>query len=209
MPPGNDGQLVATYSAADPNALIDTENVLFYNVGLGCFSAHTRRGLAFERVFAALPALPEATNWIPCHHHRHRATPVPMDFERWRRVHMVAQWRDVPFTAGALAHPETVWAALRQVETPKRPDAPVKYYVLRIRIEGVQVALTNIVKPLIDGVVGSLHGFTGEIPDLLVERLSQATTMDPGDVRRRLRDERLAVLGPRRELIRLTTNRIP
>jgi hypothetical protein len=32
--------------------------------------------------------------------------------------------------------------------------------------------------------------------------------MDSGDVRRRLRDERRAVLGLRRQLIRLTTNRI-
>src|SRR5689334_22117958 len=35
MAPGAGGQLVATYTAADPHALIDTENVLFYNVGLG------------------------------------------------------------------------------------------------------------------------------------------------------------------------------
>lgn len=58
MPPSTDGQLVAAYTAADPHALIDTENVLFYNVGLGCFAAHTRMGLAFERVFAAPPNPP-------------------------------------------------------------------------------------------------------------------------------------------------------
>ena len=66
----------------------------------------------------------------------------------------------------------------------------------------------TIVKPLIDGMVSSLHSFAGEIPDLVVERLSRATTMDSGDVRRRLRDKHRAVLGLRRQLIRLTTNRI-
>lgn len=208
MPPTCDGQLVATYTAADPSALIDTENVLFYNVGLGCFSAHSRRGLAFERVFAAPPDQPVATSWTARHHHRYRATPAPTDFEHWRSVHLVAQWRDVPLATGALTHPETVWAALSQVETPERPEAPVKYYALRIRIEGVQVALATIVKPLVDWVVSSLHSFAGELPDLVVERLSRAKTMDRGDVRRRLREERRAMLGPRRQLIRLTTNRI-
>lgn len=53
-----------------------------------------------------------------------------------------------------------------------------------------------------------MHSFAGEIPDLVVQRLSQATTMDSADIRRRLRDERRAVLGLRRQLIRLTTNRI-
>jgi len=40
LPPTPGAHLVATYTAAEANALIDTENVLFYNVGLGCFSAH-------------------------------------------------------------------------------------------------------------------------------------------------------------------------
>jgi hypothetical protein len=56
MPPACDGQLVATYTAADPNALIDTENVLFYNVGLGCFSAHT------EEVARAIPVTDAAAS---------------------------------------------------------------------------------------------------------------------------------------------------
>jgi hypothetical protein len=43
MPPARAGHLAAAYTAADPNTLIDTENILFYNVGLGCFAAHTRR----------------------------------------------------------------------------------------------------------------------------------------------------------------------
>lgn len=146
MPSACDVQLVATYTAADPKALVDTENVLFYNVGLGCISAHTRRSLAFERVFAAPPHQAVTTSWTARHHHRYRAMPVPADFEHWRPVHLVAQWHDVPLVTGALAHPETVWAALNQVETPERPNATVKYYALRIRIEGVQVALAAIVK---------------------------------------------------------------
>jgi hypothetical protein len=48
----------------------------------------------------------------------------------------------------------------------------------------------------------------GEIPGLVVERLSKATTTDPGEVRRRLTDRRRAVLGARTNLIRLTKNGI-
>jgi hypothetical protein len=53
-----------------------------------------------------------------------------------------------------------------------------------------------------------LHCFVGEIPDLVVERLSKGTTTDPNDVRRRLTDRRRAVLGTRPNLIRLTKNDI-
>jgi hypothetical protein len=208
MPPAGPGHLVATYTAADPNTLIDTENVLFYNVGLGCFAAHTRSSLAFERVFAAPPDPPAAASWTPRQHHRYRATPPPAEFEHWRPVHIAAQWRDVPLGPGALAHREMVWAALAHIDTLAEPDRPVGYYGIRIRIEGVKVAAANVVKPLIDGVASSLHCFAGEIPGLVVERLSSSTTTDPGEVRRRLTDQRRAVLGARPNLIRLTKNGI-
>jgi hypothetical protein len=195
---GGSRHLVATYTAADPHRLIDTENVLFYNVGLGCFAAHGRSGLAFERVSAAPPDPPAPASWTPRHHHRYRVTPPPAEFEHWRPVHIAAQWRDVPLGAGTLAHREMVWAALSHIDTPAEPDPPVGYYATRIRIEEVEVAIANVVKPLIDGVVSSLHCFAGEIPALVVERLSKRTTTDPRDVRRRLTDQRRAVLGPGR-----------
>jgi hypothetical protein len=123
-------------------------------------------------------------------------------------VHIAAQWGDVPLGPGALAHREMVWAALADVGTLAELDGPVRYYAIRIRLEGVEVSLANVVKPLIDGVVSALHCFGGELPGLVVERLSNATTTDPSDVRRRLTDQRRAVLGARANLIRLTKNGI-
>jgi hypothetical protein len=208
MPPAGAGHLAATYTAADPTTLIDTENVLFYNVGLGCFAAHTHSGLAFERVFAAPPGPPAAASWTPRHHHRYRAAPPPAEFEHWRPVDIAAQWRDVPLGPGAVAHREMVWAALAHIDTLAELDRPVGYYAIRIRIEGVEVAAANVVKPLIDGLVSALHCFAGEVPALVVERLSSSTATDPGEVRRRLADQRRAVLGTRLDLIRLTKNGI-
>jgi len=208
MAPGAGGQLFATYTAADPHALADTENVLFYNVGLGCFAAHTRRALAFERVFAAPPDLPAPASWTPRHHHRYRATSPPAQFEHWRPVHIAARWGEVPLGPGALAHREMVWAALARVDTLAELDGRVRYYAIRIRLRGLRIALANVVKPLIDGVVSSLHCFAGEIPALVVERLSSSTTTDPSDVRRRLTDRHRAVLGARTNLVRLTKNDI-
>jgi hypothetical protein len=54
----------------------------------------------------------------------------------------------------------------------------------------------------------SLHCFAGEIPGLVVERLSKGTTTDPTEVRRRLTGQRRAVLGARPNLIRLTKSGI-
>jgi hypothetical protein len=202
------GNLAATYTAAGAHALIDTENVLFYNVGLGCFAAHTQRGLAFERVFAAPPDPPASACWTPRHHHRYRVTPLLAEFEHWRPVQVAAQWADIPVDPRTLAHRETVWAALAHADAAAQTDGPPHYYAVRIQLNGVQVALASIVKPLIDGLVSSLHSFAGEIPGLVIERLGKATTMDPRDVRRRLTDQRQAVLGARPNLIRLTKNGI-
>jgi hypothetical protein len=208
MPPTPGAHLVATYTAADPTALIDTENLLFYNVGLGCFSAHTRTGLAFERVFRAPAPPPTASGWTAHHHHRYRLAPAPSDFERWRPVRVAAEWCDLPITGSALRHPETVWAALGHIEVAEPMEKPLGYYALCIRLAGAHLALVNIVKPLIDGVVSALHTFAGQIPDLVVERLALATKLEVSDVRRRLWDQGRAVLGARQQLIRLTPHRI-
>jgi hypothetical protein len=174
-----------------------------------------------QRLDAAIRAMPPAgaghlvatytaapVSWTPRHHHCYRVTPPLAGFEHWRPVRVVAQWGEVPLGPGSLAHREMVWAALAHVDTLAELDGPMGYYAIRIRLEGVKVAVANVVKPLIDGVVSSLHCFAGEIPDLVVERLSSSTTTDPGDVRRRLTDRRRAVLGARPNLIRLTKNGI-
>jgi hypothetical protein len=101
-----------------------------------------------------------------------------------------------------------VWATLTHADTPTQIDGPPRYYAIHIWLAGLQIALANIVKPLIDGLVSSLHVFAGEIPDLVIERMNKATTMDPNDVRRQLSDQRRAVLGARPNIIRVTKNGI-
>jgi hypothetical protein len=208
LPPTPGAHLVATYTAADSNALVDTENVLFYNVGLGCFSAHTQTGLGFERIFRSPARPPTTTAWTAGHHHRYRLAPAPTNFESWRAVHLAAEWVDVPLTAQALRHPETVWATLRHIDVAERAECPLRFYALRIRLEGMQLALVTIVKPLIDGVVSALHVYPGHIPDPVVQRLAHAITLEVSDVRRRLADGRHAVLGARPQLIRPTAKGI-
>ena len=131
MPPGADGQFVAAYTAADPHALINTENVLPYNAGLRCFAKHTRKGLAFERVFGTPPNPPAPGSWTPRHYHRYRAMPLPAEFEHWRPVRIAAQFGDVPLGPGVLARREMVWAALAHVDTLPQLDGPVRHRAIR------------------------------------------------------------------------------
>lgn len=208
LPPVEGAHMAATYTAHGRAGLVDTENVLFYNVGLACFAAHTRKGLAFERVFADPPDLPSPSTWTPRHHHRYRQVSGITEFEHWRPLRLAAEWRDVPLASRALSRPETTWAELTTVDVPPGADGPLKYYALRIRLEGVHVSGATVVKPLIDGLVSSLHAFDGEIPDLVVTRLSHATGMSGHDIRLHLADEQRAVLGRRAHLIRPTKNGI-
>jgi hypothetical protein len=97
---------------------------------------------------------------------------------------------------------------LSHIDVTEPVQSPLKYYALRIRLEGMQLALVNIMKPLIDGIVSALHAFSEQIPDLVVQRLAQATRLEPNDVRRRLANNHQAVLGARPKLIRSTTKGI-
>jgi hypothetical protein len=72
-------------------------------------------------------------------------TPPPAKFEHRRPVQIAAQWGGVPLGPGARARREMVWAALAHVDTLAEQDGPVRCYAIRIRLEGVEVAIANVV----------------------------------------------------------------
>ncbi len=66
---GDGEHLQATYASA-ATGFCDTENVLFYNVGVGSFSSAAGSGVRFERTYE-VPSPPAALGWTPLHYHRY------------------------------------------------------------------------------------------------------------------------------------------
>lgn len=66
-----DGHVVnAVYSADDSREFVDTENVLFYNVGSASFRSLASTGIRFERSYA-VPAAPDRLERTDRLHHHH------------------------------------------------------------------------------------------------------------------------------------------
>src|SRR5438067_91308 len=90
---GKDQVLHAVYASRSTD-LCDAENILFYNVGPGCFASAARHGVRFERSHAH-PAPPSPRSSLYPHHHRYAVTRAVETFTCWTPGQIWARWRNV------------------------------------------------------------------------------------------------------------------
>lgn len=201
---GADEGLYAAYTSP-VDQLVDTENVLFFNVGAGAFAKTDHAEVTFERVLGTLPdmALLEGAR----HHHRYEVRPVGSSWRHWSTDATLAVFGPTRLDpVRALTPPSRVWHRIRggplRIET--RTAEPPSAFGLKLRLAVGAISaphLAAIVKPLLDGIVAAFHchddtaGFAdvaarvGDQTGLSVEAAADLLT-DPG----------LAILGRRRLL---------
>ena len=196
----------AVYTSRD-EAVVDTENVVFYNVGAAAFRHLTRGGLVFERAFEEPPAPPEAVPWPVRHHQQYNVGGQGDSFVHWRVARMLASWSDVelPELTSSLS-PSRVWAVMKAASVAKTCEVPQRFG-LRIRLRGTRGRPTSAsIKPLLDGVISAFHNSDEGIPPLAVQRISEATGVGGDEVVHRLGGQPSA-LGTRK-LVRVTAGGI-
>ena len=107
------GQILAGIYTSDVRGIVDTENVLFYNVGAGSFSRPAQHGIRFERCHDACPTCP--TNIRSRHYHRYELIAPDGPFHHWRKGPVLATWDTVPSPAiGEFTTPEGIWLAMKR-----------------------------------------------------------------------------------------------
>ncbi len=197
--------LHATYTSSE-DTFVDVENVLFYNVGTGCFAKAGGLGLRFERVFAAAPKSPTTLRGSPLHHHRYETAPRTDEFDHWDRGELLASWTVPSIPLRPQPSAAMVWLSMKVAgeisSSGERTSSEVFGMTVTIhQPPGKPLNLPAVIKPLLDGVIAALHSHDGSALEDVSNRLASKLTTSPRTVARALMDTQSACLG-RRRLVR-------
>ncbi len=189
---------------SERDELADTENVLFYNVGMHRFRRATLRGLRFERRFEPPEPSPDRRTFPHQHHYAMIDAAVPP--ARWSAGRTLARWERVPLDSSrAPLRVTALWRALHEspVELPG-PDY-AGWFGVRLHVQtgpGPVADAAALVKPLVDAVVAALHRHDGTDLDELSRRVAMTSGLEAGAAAGLLMRQDRARLGPRRLLWR-------
>lgn len=196
------GRLHAVYSAANDGALVDTENVLLYNVGGTALRSLMAHAVTFERRYDVPPPPPGVAliDGKALHYHRY-SNESDAPFEYWKPTTLLGAFVNVP--VASLDKPAPVWSAIRGLAMPpaETASAPTRF-LINLQITDTQQpgagSVASIVKPALDGIISAYHGHEGT--DGLAEalRLEAAGVGAAETLQKQLLDQRWAALGARR-----------
>jgi len=191
--------------ACESSGWFDLENVLFYNVGVGCFAALSRKGLRFE----AGPSVPPAPNTISSrmpHYYCYTQVPHGGSFEHWKVRSRIATWTDAVIPPlNSTTRASSVWHAVRsgpisEVALPKEDTTRFGLSVTLAVPNSAARNLLPLVKPLLDGVIAAFHAHDGTTVEILARRISDTVSQSPRSLIALLVARDRAVLGTRRLL---------
>jgi hypothetical protein len=184
LPPVEGTHLRAVYASPRPE-LVDVENVLLYNVGSGNYHHLTRSGLEVLRTVSA-DALHHVTYQLTT---RSAAELSVGEVLASVSLDALPEDRDKP---------GSWWAAMRSRMTTPGGE-PEAGYTVDILVTHQTSSFVSAVKPMLDGLISSLHVHDGSHRDHLLAALARYG--DPAELWALLNDPTTSVLG-RRTLVR-------
>lgn len=199
------GRLYAVYSAADDGALVDTENVLLFNVGDTTLRPLLARSVTFERSYHVPPHPPEigVAEGQALHYQRYSEARDD-SFGFWTPGKLLSAFCNVPVESVAAA---PVWNAIRECAAPpiETATAPtrflIKVQIIDTRESRPTTSLVDIVKPVLDGIISAYHSHIHEGQGVAeAQRLEAAGIGTARILQDQLLDRRWAALGARRLL---------
>ncbi|MBE0513136.1 hypothetical protein IBX38_08815 [Candidatus Bathyarchaeota archaeon] len=186
----------------------DVENILFYNVGIGCFPRSDNAGLRFERVFSQPPAIPRPMNRPALHYHHYESVAKETGFKHWIPTKTLVRWRARIRTRFMTVLPNPAahiwyWMKSGSTELITKPHHVPTQFGLSMTIYAPSGSVSNLVallKPLLDGAVAAFHQHDGTMQAEVASRLARVLGVRTQDVVAHLSDNTNAVLGRRRLL---------
>ncbi|WP_194840956.1 DUF6946 family protein [Filobacillus milosensis] len=189
------GTLYAMFCTNDNKSWFDVENVLLYNVGVGAFSQIGDNNFIIEQSLENVPHL----NNSPKFNHYHQYN-YGKDFDLyWQKDDVLATWRDMKLSS-LKDKPHEYWYQMKlsNIETYAKSLNKNSKFGLKLNIGvpiGKNVNLTSVCKPLIDGIVSSLHCYSGEDIDEVSKRLGVQLDIAESHIAEMLLEEYNAILG--------------
>lgn len=205
LPHPSAGRLHAVYSAADDGALVDTENVLLYNVGSRALRPLMTTAVTFERSYQVPPPPPETglPDTQTLHYQRYSET-SDSSFEYWKPGTPLGAFFDVP--VNSLKKPAPVWKAIRDnAATPTETAITPTRFLINVHITDTResryaASIVDIIKPTLDGIISAYHSHEGSDGVAEAQRLKEAGIGTSETLQYQLLDRRWAALGTRRLL---------
>jgi hypothetical protein len=170
--------LHAVYSSTD-RRLVDVENVLTYNLGIGAIRAAAQHGLILERAYSPVHDSDHK------HHYRYRLADPDQSWTHWSA--------DKPLASISFAAPDAFrnptagrwWLATRRAGLTAHAQTTTVPERLALRVlvsppEPWRGSLASMLKPLTDGLVAAMHAHLGPLDPELLER---APTINPDLIR--------------------------
>ncbi len=178
---------------------VDTENVLFYNVGAAAFTPSCGNGLRFARAFTPTPSTGDCL--APFNHH-HSYELIPME-ELATSNEVALTLRFAMPRISTTAKPHDYWWAAKQGEAL---IGAIRLHESRVFSMAVGVTgprpIANcaaILKPLFDGVIAALHyDSTADARSPVCERLGCELGVTSALIANALFAPEFAILGERR-----------
>ncbi|HUP69675.1 MAG TPA: hypothetical protein VM142_07645 [Acidimicrobiales bacterium] len=162
----------------------DAENVLLYNVGMASFSRLATASLTFERGRTAPPPCPRQLSAQPLHYHRYE-TSHEESFRHWHVDGIVASGDATIARRGLDKAAHWWWTARSGAREIAGSLAAGEPFGLRVTVAGASRPLVSMLKPMLDGVIASLHNARSS-SDETVKRLGDALRVDPDALRQGL-----------------------
>lgn len=192
----------ATYASAKVTRNLDTENVLFYNVGAAPFRDVAKQTLRFERRYAA-PVPTRSLAFEPTHYVKYQTETRNSPF-RYVEGEKFAECLPVVLSApGEVRKLPRLWSLFKRaiVKAPGASWSIDDRFAVQLHVSGpakCRLNLADVVKPLMDGFISALHHYEGSQLDSVAVRVASLLDAPVQDVRNLLQDDRNALLGPRR-----------
>ena len=199
------GEILHAVYRSEERSFADVENILFYNVGTGCFAGLTSKGLRFERSFIAPPPHSSLPKDSTLHYHWYGPCLPRGTYAHWARGETLASWSVPSVTLRPTPSASTVWLGMKDAlsVTTSEVSEPLDYFGLTVTVfpsAAARVNLAVLVKTLFDGIIAGLHSHDGSELDEVASQLATNLNADPAHIRRALMDSKNAILGQRRLL---------
>lgn len=192
-------------------SLVDTENVLFYNVGTSYFSHLELTSLMFERSFSEPPKPSQQGN---IYRHFHYYSLEENTFKHWKMKEILIEFSATLPTSlniGSSFRLEEVWFSIKNgrinVVNRLRNYASSQIGLnVRLTLPDNKLKLVSVMKSLIDGTISAFHRWENPDHDI-IRIIADRLRTDTETVRNLLIRENESILGSR-DLVHKWSNSI-
>lgn len=193
-----DGELLyARYNSLNQERC-DIDNILFYNVGTGAFKNICQNGFLLERGYKNVVMSAERQEEYS-HYQQYSLVEKTQKSQYWQEKRMLASWRGIVLEKMP-NRPHQYWRIMKSNQMLVEGFPYSGRYGIEIIMHlppGYNYNFAGLIKPMLDGIIASLHSYDGTQLNEVARRLAMVLPDPPEELSRILLERNKAILGRR------------